>query len=78
MSWQDHMVNGEWYSQIDNIPLMNKLVGTKVVKVAHYWDEKNAEEGWKIYFDNGQILTARDGEYGDDALMFIEEPMPEE
>lgn len=65
-------MNKEWFSNEENKILIPKLVGRKVVRVKHF-DNGSFDEGWYIYFDDGQILNARDGEYGDDAFRFVEE-----
>ena len=64
------MEKAEFYRREENKELMLKLVGKVVVGVEHYWDG-SWEEGWNIIFDDGTILTANDGEYGDDAFRFL-------
>lgn len=50
-----------------------QIIGARVIKIVPYLECGWREYGYKIYFDNGMILTANDGEYGDNALQFIQE-----
>jgi len=45
------------------------LVGRTVIKTEQF--ATDWESGWKIFFSDGSILTALDGEYGDDAFSFV-------
>lgn len=46
------------------------LIGATIKKIEHY-REGNMNEGYFVIFDNGLILTAQDGEYGDNTLEFV-------
>lgn len=47
------------------------LVGCKVIEVFEFTG--SFDEGYVIVFDNGKMLTAQDGEYGDNAFVFLNE-----
>ena len=48
------------------------LIGATITRINHY-DSGSFHEGYYLMFSNGLILTARDGEYGDNALVFVGE-----
>lgn len=56
---------------------MMELVGVTITKVEpydHHQDYKHSlsgTSGFLLQLSNGQVLTANDGEYGDDAFSFI-------
>ena len=50
---------------------LKKLIDRKVVAIEPF-DNGAFDSGYIIIFDNGMKLTAQDGEYGDNALNFIE------
>ena len=51
---------------------LRSLVGATINRIEHY-DGGSFHEGYYLMFSNGLILTARDGEYGDNALVFVGE-----
>ena len=48
------------------------LIGATIKRIEHY-DDGSLHEGYSLIFNNGLILTARDGEYGENALEFVNE-----
>lgn len=62
----------EWYFNKENEKRIPQLIGKRVIEVRHF-QEGGFSEGWEIFFDDGSILTAQDGEYGNDAFEFIKE-----
>lgn len=48
----------------------SKLIGCKVTEVLRYSPYDDTDILYAIVFDDGRILTAIDGEYGDNALRF--------
>jgi hypothetical protein len=74
-------ISKEWYSNEENKERLPQLVGKKVVEVQHYSDYYKGgafTEGWLIIFSDGSVLTARDGEYGDDSFQFVRAEEQEE
>ena len=67
----------EWYSNPANKERLPKLVGQKVVEVQHFQDGAFSE-GWLITFSDGSVMTATDGEYGDDSFRFVNAKEQEE
>lgn len=61
----------EWFGNAKNKEYLPQLIGQKVVDVRHFY-EGPFSEGWLITFSSGLILSARDGEYGDDAFTIID------
>ena len=59
-------------SGTENNTKIPALTGTTVIKTTCF-DDGPFDSGWKIFFSNGSILTAQDGEYGDDAFAFVKE-----
>ena len=51
---------------------LKSLIGATIKRIEHY-DDGSLHEGYYLIFNNGLILTARDGEYGENALEFVNE-----
>jgi len=51
---------------------IGKLVGKRVVDIKYY-DNGNFDTATVLVFDDGTMLCAQDGEYGEDVLCIIEE-----
>ena len=50
---------------------LKKLIGKKIISIERYGDNSHFDSGYFIIFENGKILTAQDGEYGDNAFSFV-------
>ena len=46
------------------------LIGINVEKIEKY-DNGSFDSGYYVVFSNGLVLTAQDGEYGDNAFEFV-------
>lgn len=51
---------------------LKKLIGKKVICIEEY-DDGIYDKGFFITFDNNMILTAQDGEFGDNAFSIVSE-----
>lgn len=49
---------------------LKSLIGISVQKVEEF-DRGPFDSGFYIYFSNGAILSAQDGEYGDNAFRLV-------
>lgn len=51
---------------------LKELIGKKIISIEEF-DNSAHDNGFFIIFDNGKILTAQDGEFGDNAFNFVSE-----
>ena len=60
----------EWFSDEENKTKIPNLLGKKVVATRHFYGGP-FNECWVITFNDGSMLSAKDGEYGTDSFYFL-------